>query len=334
MRTILLLLVFCFSLFTPLWAQNRGKATTTPKRTTTTKTTTKKATATQQKKQQKPVDKKTQLRNEKAAAEKARQQSQAQLAQLNKNVKASLDSVLVLDHQIGKQQQSIDSLNRDIVSLTSTIDTLSVQLVKLQKELDVKKKRYATAMVYMRKIRSVQNKLMFIFSAENFTQMVRRMRYVQEYSTFQKAQGELLKEKQLEVREKQNQLLSAKTLKEQNLQAVEQKKKSLQDMKESAQTQVAFLNKNIATVQQQIQDYKKKEQALNAEIDRIIQAEIEAARRAEANWQKLKPPQRKPARLQRLLKPPNVLPSPLQRRKLPVRLQRRRVPMQRLLMPM
>ena len=88
----------------PLSAQNKGKTTTATKRTTTTA---KKTTTTQQKKQTKPVDKKTQLRNEKASTEKARQQSQAQLAQLNKNVKASLDSVLVLDHQIGKQQQSI-----------------------------------------------------------------------------------------------------------------------------------------------------------------------------------------------------------------------------------
>ena len=276
---ILLLIVFSFSLLVPSWAQSRGKTTTATKRTTTTKTTTK---TTQQKKQQKPVDKKTQLRNEKASTEKARQQSQAQLAQLNKNVKASLDSVLVLDHQIGRQQHSIDSLNHDIVVLSATIDTLNHQLTKLQQELDVKKKRYARSMVYMRKNRSVQNKLMFIFSADNFTQMVRRLRYMQEYSTFQKAQGELLKEKQLEVRAKQNELLSAKTQKEHNLQTVEQQQKRLQGMKANAQTQVAFLNKNIATVQRQIQDYQKKEQALNAEIDRIIQAEIEAARRAEA----------------------------------------------------
>ena len=210
---ILLLLVLSVSLLTPSWGQSKGNTSTATKRTAT-KTTTTKKTATQQKKQQKPVDKKTQLRNEKAAAEKARQQSQAQLAQLNKNVKASLDSVLVLDHQIGRQQQSIDSLNRDIVSLNATIDTLNAQVVKLQKELEVKKKRYAKAMVYMRKNRSVQNKLMFIFSADNFTQMVRRMRYMQEYSTFQKAQGELLKEKQQEVKAKQNELLSAKTQKD------------------------------------------------------------------------------------------------------------------------
>jgi septal ring factor EnvC (AmiA/AmiB activator) len=256
----------------PLAAQTRGKKTTTAKKPATTKTT----------QQKKPAPTKAQLKKEQAATQAAKKQSQARLAKLNKDVKASLDSVLILDHQIGKQQQSIDSLNKEIHSLDVTIDTLNAELGRLQRELDVKKKRYAKAMVHMRRNKSVQNQLMFIFSAENFSQMMRRLRYLREYSTFQKAQGELLKEKQLEVKAKQNELLAAKTQKEQNLQTVEQQKRSLQGMKQHAQTQVEFLNKNIATVQQQIKDYQKKEAAINAEIDRIIQAEIEAARRAEA----------------------------------------------------
>lgn len=277
----LLLFLLTMVLVLPLSAQSRGKSTSAARRTTATRQK-QQPQKKQPQKKRKTIDKKTQLRNEKAATQQARQQSQAQLAQLNKNVKASLDSVLILDHQIGRQQQSIDSLNRDITLLESTIDTLNVQLDRLQRELKQKKERYAKAMVYMRKNRSVQNKLMFIFSADNFTQMVRRMRYLQEYTTFQKAQGELLKEKQSEVKAKQNELLAAKTRKEQNLQSVERKKVSLQGMKQNCQTQVNFLNKNIATVQRQIQDYQKREQQLNAEIDRIIQAEIEAARRAEA----------------------------------------------------
>lgn len=288
------LLLIAFVLAMPLSAQNRGKATAPAKRTTATRSTAqkkqgtaKKSTAPQgkkgaQKKQTKPVDRKAQLRNEHAATEAARRQSQAQLAQLNRNVKSNLDSVLILDHQIGRQQESIDSLNHDILTLGATIDTLQSQLGRLQLDLEVKKRRYAKAMVYMRKNRSVQNKLMFIFSAENFTQMVRRMRYVREYSTFQRAQGELLKEKQAEVRAKQNELLAAKTQKQQNLHTVEQKQRSLQGMKASCQTKVEFLNRNIATVQQQIQEYQRKEQAINAEIERIIQEEIAAARRAEA----------------------------------------------------
>ena len=256
----------------PSVAQTRGKKTTAAKKPATTKTA----------QQKKPAPTKAQLKKEQAATQAAKKQSEARLAKLNKDVKASLDSVLILDHQIGKQQQSIDSLNKEIHSLDVTIDTLNAELDRLQRELGVKKKRYAKAMVHLRRNKSVQNQLMFIFSAENFSQMMRRLRYLREYSTFHKAQGELLKEKQLEVKAKQNELLAAKTQKEQNLQTVEQQKRSLQGMKQHAQTQVEFLNKNIATVQQQIKDYQKKEAAINAEIDRIIQAEIEAARRAEA----------------------------------------------------
>lgn len=256
----------------PSVAQTRGKKTTAAKKPATTKTA----------QQKKPAPTKAQLKKEQAATQAAKKQSQARLAKLNKDVKASLDSVLILDHQIGKQQQSIDSLNKEIHSLDVTIDTLNAELDRLQRELGVKKKRYAKAMVHLRRNKSVQNQLMFIFSAENFSQMMRRLRYLREYSTFQKAQGELLKEKQLEVKAKQNELLAAKTQKEQNLQTVERQKRSLQGMKQHAQTQVEFLNKNIATVQQQIKDYQKKEAAINAEIDRIIQAEIKAARRAEA----------------------------------------------------
>ena len=273
----LIILLTAILLALPLTAQTRKKNTST-RRTTTTRTTSTQSSKPPQKK----VDKKTELRNQQAATAKARKQSQARLAQLNKDVKASLDSVLVLDHQIGREQLSIDTLNKDIAALGRTIDTLSVELTHLQRELDLKKQRYAKALVYMRKNKSVQNRLMFIFSADNFTQMLRRLRYMQEYSKFQRAQGELLKEKQKEVRTKQNELLNAKALKEQSRLSLEQKKRALQDMKTDCQKQVTFLNKNISTVRRQIQDYQKKEQALNAEIERIIREEIEAQRRAEA----------------------------------------------------
>ena len=43
---------------------------------------------------------------------------------------------------------------------------------------------------------------MFIFSAENLAQTYRRMRYVQEYATYQRLQGEDIMAKQEQVRKK------------------------------------------------------------------------------------------------------------------------------------
>ena len=116
----LLLFILSIALLLPLSAQSKKKATASSKKVTTTKTTQKKATTTQkkttttqkkstaaQKKSTAPKKTKAQLQKEQAAAQQARKKSQAKLAQLNKDVKASLDSVLILDNQIGKQQPDL-----------------------------------------------------------------------------------------------------------------------------------------------------------------------------------------------------------------------------------
>lgn len=260
-RYLFLLLALCISV--SVCGQRTKKRTST--RTTKAKTT--------------QVDKKTQLRRQQQAAAKARQQQQARAVQLNRNIKATLDSVLILDNKIGRQQQSIDSLSRDIRQLKVKIDALQNELDSLQKQLTEKKQRYAKAMVYMQRNKNVQKKLMFIFSAKNLEQLIRRMRYIREYSTFQRAQGQIIKEKQAEVHRKQNELLAAKTKLETHRMAIEEKRNQLRKAKEDSQKQVAYLNRNLATVQSQIKKYKQQEASLNAQIDKIIQEEIAAERR-------------------------------------------------------
>lgn len=256
------------------------------KRTTTKTTSRKKASAKTTKTAAKKIDKKTQLRNEKAATVKARQASQKQAAQLGKNIKANLDSVLILDHQIGRQRASIDSLGREIKTLGSDIELLTLELNTLQSNLEMRKQHYAKALVYMRRNRTLQSKLMFIFSAKNFSQLTRRFRYMREYSTFQKAQAKIIHEQQIVIRAKQNELLSAKSRLESSRATMQTKQISMEKMKSACQIKVNFLNKNLATVQQQIKIYQQKEASLDAEIERVIQAEIEAARRAEAERQR------------------------------------------------
>ncbi len=255
-------------MFLPVSGQTTKK--TTQKKTTTTKTVSKNATTD-----------KVRLQKEKAEVEKKRKQAALKAAELNKSIKSNLDSVLILDNKIGKQKVSIDSLNTEVRSLNDTIDSLSNELKRLEKELDIKKKRFAKAVVHMRKNRSAQEKLMFIFSADNFSQMMRRMRYMKEYSTYQRAQGTLLKEKQDEVTSTKSHVLEAKTKVERNLANMREGEKVLTNLKSSCETKVAFLNKNLSGVQQQIKQYQQREKSLNDEIERIIQIELEAARREE-----------------------------------------------------
>lgn len=240
---------------------------------------TRKRSTSRQKAKTTQVDRKTQLRQQQQAAAKARKQQQARAAQLNRDIKATLDSVLILDNQIGRQQRSIDSLSADIRRLQTRIASLQASLDSLQQQLAERKRLYAKSMVYMQRNKNVQKKLMFIFSAKNLEQLLRRMRYIREYSTFQRAQGQIIKEKQAEVHRKQNELLAAKTKLETHRVAIEEQRDQLRKAKEDSQKQVKFLNKNLAGVQAQIKKYQQQEASLNAQIDRIIQEEIAAERK-------------------------------------------------------
>ena len=242
----------------------------------------KRSTKTTQKAKPVKVDKKKQLQQQKAEAERQRKLQQQKAQQLNKNIRTNLDSLLILDHQITRQGKSIDSLNGEMGSMQMRIDTLEAQLKLLQKQLEQRKSRYAHALRQQRLSKSIQQRLTFIFSADNFSQLLRRMRYIREYITYQRAQGQLIKEKQAEVTQTHNQLLDARATMQVNLNTMEQKKKALQGMKSACQTKADFLNKNLANVQQQIADYQKKEQALSAQIDKLIQEEIEAERKRRA----------------------------------------------------
>ncbi|MDO4994759.1 MAG: peptidoglycan DD-metalloendopeptidase family protein [Bacteroidales bacterium] len=277
-RGLLLLCFFAFLL--PASAQSQRR--TTSKKTSTTQTQ-KKRNNTQQKQKTQKKPTKAELQKQKQDMARQRQLQQKRAEELNRNIKQSLDSVLILDNQIGRQRVAIDSLSGEIKGLEQQIDTLERELDRLQRELADKKQKYARAMVYMQRHKSVQEKLMFVFSARNFEQLVRRMRYVREYSTFQRVQGEMIKEKAAEVKRKQNELLNAKTKLETARVAMQEKRRMLETSKQSCEKNVQFLNQNLATVQKQIAEYKQKEAAINAQIDRIIQEEIaEARRKAEA----------------------------------------------------
>ena len=119
---------------------------------------------------------------------------------------------------------------------------LNNKITRTKKELIDKKKKFANAMVYLQRHKTIQEKLMFIFSADNFSQLIRRLRYIKEYSSYQKVQGEMLKQQQKELEAMQQELVDIKAKMEANLQSMHRKEQALEANKKNCQTKVAYLN--------------------------------------------------------------------------------------------
>jgi len=295
----LLLVVFTMSLS----AQTRRKATNS-RQTTTKKVTTnnKKRTATPKR----PAGKKTTTKGKAPSystpaikglqaernqiQQKIRQQEQALRAN-QADVKKRLQDLLVLNTQIDERQKNIEGIQKDIHGIDNNIGILTVQLQNLQSQLDEHKEKYIKSLQYSAKHHNVQENMMFIFSAESLTQLYRRMRFVKEYAAYQKAQGDIIKMKQQQIGEKNQQLKVVKGQKNTLLYKGQQEKKALEGQQGEQKKVVASLQQQQKTIQSVIAEQRQKDAELNKKIDALIAEEVakararaaaEAKRRAEA----------------------------------------------------
>ena len=148
----------------------------------------------------------------------------------------------------------------------------------MESQLGERRSRFIHSMRYMAHHRSIQDKLMFVFSAKTLTQMYRRLRFVREYAAYQRAQGELLKQKQNQVDEKHDQLARVRGHKSNLLVKGRQIHSQMESKKVEQQKVVESLQKDQKVLQSVISDRQKKQQAINAQIDRLIAIEIRKAR--------------------------------------------------------
>ena len=232
------------------------------------------------------------------ALEKQRKQIQQQikeqerrLANTQQDVKNRLQNLMMLNTEIAGKRRTIDTIRHDINNLDEEIEQLSLQLEQLQKMLADCKEKYVKSMRYMHRNRSSQSQMMFIFSADNLTQMYRRLRFMREYAAYQHVQGDEVKAQQEEVNAKFQEINLAKEHKAQLLAKGERERVALEGKQTEQQNVVKTLQKEQKTIQSIIAQQKKKDAALNAQIDRLIaeevarqkaRAEAEARRRAEA----------------------------------------------------
>ena len=203
-------IVLAFALACPLPAQTKRK-TTTPTRKTQSSNRAKTTTKTTRAKTKTPAVPETKelrnLRNKQAALKKKISQSETQLRNTMQNVRKGLSELTLLNGQIETHERNIKDIQIQIDSLTNNVNQLSARLDTLSAQLKDKKQKYRRSLLYLFNNRKSQNKLLFILSADNFTQALRRYRYVREYAKYQHVQGMLIQKKEEQVKAVKEQLM-------------------------------------------------------------------------------------------------------------------------------
>ena len=219
------------------------------------------------------------LENRRGALQKQIAESETLLVNTRKDVGSQLSGLAALTGQIEERKRYILAINNDVEAIERELGVLGRQLVRLQNDLKDKKQKYESSVQYLYKNCSIEEKLMFIFSARTLAQTYRRMRYVREYATYQRLQGEEVLKKQEQVNRKQAELRQVKAAKEGLLKEREAEKARLEVQEKEKKTLVANLRKKQRGLQDEIGKKRREADRLNARIDRLIAEEIEKARK-------------------------------------------------------
>ena len=218
------------------------------------------------------------LQSQRADIQKKIREQEKALQENRNNVSKKLNELMLINGEIDKSKQNINNIEKDIHHINGNIGILNSQLKTLQGQLKDRQTKYIKSMRYMARHRTVQDKLMFIFSAKNLYQMYRRLRFVREYANYQRAQGEAVKAKQVQVGVKHKQLQTVKGQKNNLLYKGRQEHAKLESNKSQQQEIVNGLQKQQSTIRSLIAEQRKKDAALNAEIDRQVEIEVAKVR--------------------------------------------------------
>lgn len=219
------------------------------------------------------------LESKRGALQKQIAESESILQNTKKDVGSQLNGLAVLTGQIEERKRYILAINNDMEAIQRELASLGRQLNRLERELKDKKEKYEASVQYLYKNRSIEEKLMFIFSAKDLSQTYRRLRYVREYATYQRLQGEEILKKQEQIRKKQAERRQVMVAKENLLKEREEEKVKLEAQEKERRTMVADLQRKQKGLQNEINKKRKEANRLNARIDKLIAEEIERARK-------------------------------------------------------
>lgn len=203
------------------------------------------------------------------------------------DVKSQLNNLMLINAQLGEQQRYVQQVEREVKRLKSDIRVLEKELAHLVADLAQCKSQYQRAILYMHRNRITQEKWLFVFAAEDYRTMYRRLRYVTEFSKYQRAQGLAIQEKEEKVRQQQAELNAKKLKQEQLLADGRAQQKKMEENKKDRQQVVNKLKKRQSQLTATLDQQRKKASQLNSRIDQLIQKEIEEAERRRKEAERL-----------------------------------------------
>jgi septal ring factor EnvC (AmiA/AmiB activator) len=196
---------------------------------------------------------------------KSKTSSLNKLSIISKNINDRKTLIKGMSTEIGKMDEKIVQLTEERTKLENNLKGLKADYAKLAQESHINSSLYA--------------KIMFVLSAESFDQSYRRLRYLQEFSTYRKEQVYKIEKVKTDIIHKNDSIVTKKTDKVKVVKQKEVEAKNLTKDQQKEKIYLTDLQKKEVKLRADLKIQQKKANDLNNKIAAVIAEEI---RKAEA----------------------------------------------------
>ncbi len=197
-----------------------------------------------------------------------------------KKRKDVLTEVEDLTVKLNVREALIKVTNDQANLLTRQIQVNERQITQQRKELQILKEDYARMIQHSYASKSLQNRLMFLFSSESFLQAYKRLQYLKQYTQFRKKQGVAIAEKTQLLQQLNSTLIEEKKKKQELITENREVQAALKKEQKNQESLVARLRKTERTLAAQIAKKEQQAREIDKEIDRLIREAIAASNKA------------------------------------------------------
>lgn len=186
---------------------------------------------------------------------------------------SGLNDIRIIGNKLSLRENIISGMREEIDLLSDRIELNELAVSLMEKDLEILKSEYAITIINSYRSGKGYPELAYIFSAKDFNQGYKRVKYLQQAARFRRKQAEIiagLRQEITAVKLKMEEDLENVS----NLKSNEEKQKSiLQQEQEKKRRMVNSLGSREKQLKKELEDKKKVAQKIESEIARLIEEE-------------------------------------------------------------
>ena len=196
------------------------------------------------------------------------------LKQTKQNETATVNKLNLLNNDIKTRKKLINSIQSEISGLNGEMGQLRAKRADLQEQLEACKADYARLVRETHYADIQQSPLYFLLSAENFQQLIRRIRYMQEFAAYRKQQVRQIESLQTDIDIQNNLLVQRRDDRTSALKKQKREQEKLSTDERKQKNMLQSLKKQEKDLLAKQKEQQKKADALNKKIEEMIAKQV------------------------------------------------------------